>query len=339
MLTKSQPAGVGIGKKPPIFLQPGDEVAVSVTGMGTLRNKIAQTSAENAIVNRVITNSSFTYNNAGKSIGANVGLMQINGKPLHYQTLGLTESREQVVFVHGLGGTMDYWTPLISKLSIAESHKLHLFDLEGHGLSPTHPLSDITIESLASDIRGVFDHAQISALNPGTLVAHSLGCLAALRFALDNSELVKRLVLIGVPSSPIPDAVVQGSLARAALARTKGMAAVVDAVATAGTSEYSKKNRPVSVTAVRLSLLGQDPESYAKACAALARATQELTVEALSMPTLIVTGDEDKVSPPELCETYSRKIKGSRLRVIKNCGHWHVFEDVNEVAQAMNGFI
>jgi pimeloyl-ACP methyl ester carboxylesterase len=332
-----QPAGVGIGKKPPVFLQPGDEMSVSVAGLGTLRNRVAASSATNATVERVSSHSTLNLTNAAKTIGGKVGLTEINSKPLHYQRLG--SGGESVVFVHGLGGTKDYWTPLVSALSLEDKATLHLFDLEGHGLSPTHPLSTLTIESLAADVAGVFQVAGASPSNPATLVAHSMGCLVAMRFALDNPTLVKKLVLVGPPPSPLPQAASDGSYARAALVRSKGMSAVVDAVVGAGTSERTKKENPVAVAAVRLSLLGQDPESYAKACAALAGATQSLDVERLEMPTLIITGDEDKVSPPALCEKYVGRMKDARHVVLPNTGHWHVYEDVRGVAQSLKDFL
>ncbi|KAL6407107.1 putative protein yisK [Ilyonectria robusta] len=285
------------------------------------------------------SSSAFTLTNSAKSLGSEIGLTRLNGKLLNYQKIG--SGNEQLVFVHGLGGTLDYWTPLVSTLSLtnSESHSLHLFDLEGHGLSPTHPLSDLTIESFASDIMSVFEAAKVSPSNPGTLIAHSLGCLAAIKFTLDNPALVKKLVFLGPPPSPLPEAAVGEVYARAALVRSKGMRAVVDAVVEAETSNQSKEVNPVAVTAVKLSLLGQDPESYAKACWALARATQTLNVRSITAKTFIITGGEDKVSPPALCEKYSTEIEDCHLVVLKGCGHWHVFEDVDGVLKAFQGFL
>lgn len=269
-----------------------------------------------------------------KTLKTNVGLTEFAGKPLYYQKRG--SGNRHLVFVHGLGGTLDYWTPLISKLSLTDQYTLHLFDLEGHGLSPTGPLSRLSIESFAADIKSIFNGANITS---ATLFAHSLGCLAALRFALSNPNLLDKIVLIGPPPSPLPEAGSKGAFARAALVRSKGMGAVVDAVVEAGTSATSQKENPVAIAAVRLSLLGQDPESYAKATWALASATQKLEVERLQSKTLIVTGENDKVSPPTLCEGYASRIRGSELVVLKNVGHWHVFEDVNGVAAAVENFL
>lgn len=328
---------MGIGKTPPVFLNPGDEVSVSITGLGELKNRISRSHSSCYEADTKLVDTSINYTNGSRALTAGVQLTELNGKPMYYKKLG--SGKENVIFVHGLGGSTEYWSPLVSKLSLDQTRTLHLFDLEGHGLSPTHPLSRLTIESFAEDIRSVFEHAGASGSNPATLVAHSLGCLAALKFALDNPALVKKIVLFGPPPSPLPEAGSKGSMDRAALVRSRGMTAVVDAVAGAGTSDYSKKTNPVGVAATRMSLLSQDPESYAKACGALAGATQELVVEQLRAPTLIVTGQEDKVSPPALCEKYASRVKGSSLVVLENVGHWHVFEDVAASADAVKDFI
>ncbi|KAF9774274.1 hypothetical protein IL306_007765 [Fusarium sp. DS 682] len=337
VIATGTPAGVGIGRNPPVFLKPGDEISISVTGLGTLVNRMGTADTANATVQRVSSSSPFHIINAAKALGAGVGLTDFNGKKLNYQKQG--SGSNQIVFVHGLGGTLDYWTPLISKLSLSESNTLHLFDLEGHGLSPTHPLSQLTIDSFASDISAVFNAAGITSSAPATLFAHSLGCLASLKFSLDSPDLVSKLVLVGPPPSPMPEAGSNGAYARAAVVRSKGMQAVVDAVVDAGTSAHSKKTNPIAIAAIRLSLLGQDPESYAKAAWALAGATQELEVERIKAKTLIITGDEDKVSPPALCQKYASRIQDARHVVLPQVGYWHVFEDVDGVAEAVKIFL
>lgn len=334
-LTYWKPAGVGIGKKPPIYLKSGDKIAVSVTGLGTLTNRIAAAESTNLIVSQVASVSHLQGNNTNKNIDSTL-LTQINGKPLHYKSFGKA-SGPPVVFVHGLGGSAELYTPLIQSLGLADSHSLHVFDLEGHGLSPTSPLSKLSIESFAADLNGVFEKANITS--NATVVAHSMGCLVGVHFALAHPDKVSKLILIGPPPSPLPEAGIAGTCARAETVRTKGMTSVVDAVVTAGTSEKTKLSNQLAVAAVRLSLLGQDPEGYAKACAALAGAPG-LDFGAIQAKTLIVTGSEDKVSPPPLCEKYVQGLGGkATLQVLEKVGHWHVFEDLEGVTKAAKAFL
>lgn len=333
VLATGTPAGVGFGQDPPNYLKEGDEVVVSISGLGELRNRIASKSSTNPTVKRVAEEISYTLENNAKAPNK-TGLTQINGKAINYQRSGL-ENGPHAVFVHGLGGTMDFWTPLIKASKLDSTHTLHTYDFEGHGLSPTSPLSTLTIESLSADLRGLFAHANIS--KGATLFAHSMGCLIAVNFVLQNPGMVSKLILLGPPPSPVPEAASKNNFARAETARTKGMAAVVDGIVWAGTSAKSKTERPMAVTAVRLSLLGQDAEGYAKACSALAK-TKDLTLDfsKVEAETLIVTGAEDIVAPADLCEKYGGALQKSRgVRVLEGVGHWHVFEDVEGVAGAV----
>jgi pimeloyl-ACP methyl ester carboxylesterase len=338
VLATGTPAGVGIGKSPPVYLKPGDEVAISVTGLCTLTNKVAQPNAINTTREGISAASSFALINSEKAVGRGDALTVIDGKPVSYNKLG--SGPENIVFVHGLGGTKDYWTPLVSILALPDRATIHLYDFEGHGQTPTHPLSPLTVSSMATDLSGIFKTADVSTAAPATLVAHSFGCLVALKFTLDNPGLVKKLILVGPPPSPLPDAGVDATLARAGLVRKGGMAAVVDAVAAAGTSDASKRNNPLAIAAVRMSLLGQNPEAYAKACHALADSkTTVLEVERVAVPTLIITGADDKVSPPAVCEKYKARIKDSCVMVLPDVGHWHVLEDIKGVSNSVQGFL
>jgi pimeloyl-ACP methyl ester carboxylesterase len=334
VIATGTPAGVGFGQKPPIFLKPGDVVEVSVTGLGTLKNTIAEPSARNQTLSRISNYSHIPISNFNKSCGG-VGLTSINSKQLYYRHAGVPTG-DPIIFIHGLGGSSELYTPLISSLGLERNHCLHLLDLEGHGLSPTSAASPVSISSYASDFHALARKAKISG---ATVVAHSMGCLVALTLALKAPELVSKLVLLGPPPTPLPEAGQAGSIARATAVRASGIAAVVDAVVAAGTSAKSKTDNPIGIAAVRMSLLSQDPEGYAKGCTALAGASEPLPVAQIKARTLIVTGDEDKVSPPQLCDKYSTEIKGAEVHVLPQVGHWHIFEDVKGVSDAVASFL
>ncbi|KUL81497.1 hypothetical protein ZTR_09990 [Talaromyces verruculosus] len=333
-LATGTPVGVGFGFRPFKFLKAGDEVRVSVSGLGSLVNRIATPSTVNHTVQRVLSTSYIDSGN--KKTRAGNGLLQIpSGKRLFYQTLG-QEKKPPVLFIHGLGGSTTYFAPLASVLS--KTHELHLTDLEGHGLSPLNPTDSLSIGSFSNDIKQAYE--QRSAGQPATIIAHSMGCLVALKFAIENPHLVSKLVLLGPPATPFPEAAVKGTFARAKLVRSQGMLSVVDAIVASGTSSHSKESNPLAIAAVRLSLLGQDPDGYANACVALARSGSEtLDVSHIRAPTMILTGSDDGVSSPAICETYNKSIKGSKLIVLPKVGHWHLFEDTKAVSDAIFNFL
>jgi pimeloyl-ACP methyl ester carboxylesterase len=334
VLATGTPAGVGIGKKPPVFLKPGDEVEISVTGLGTLKNKIAEPTSTNKTIEAVGRSTNIPIANLSKTLGG-VGLTYINSKQLYYRQAGVSTG-PPIIFIHGLGGSSEFYTPLISSLGLERTYSLHLMDLEGHGLSPTSAASEVSISSYASDFAALAKYVHASR---AVVIAHSMGCFVALTLALQHPGLVSKLILIGPPPNPLPEAGQNGSIARAALVRSSGMAAVVDAVVTAGTSAKSKSDNSLAIAAVRMSLLGQDPEGYAKGCTALAGASQALPVRNLQAQTLIVSGSEDKVSPPQVCEKYASEIKGANVHILPQVGHWHNFEDIAGVAKVVGPFL
>ncbi|KAK5170671.1 uncharacterized protein LTR77_005261 [Saxophila tyrrhenica] len=329
VLATGTPAGVGIGRTPPVYLKSGDEVSVSITGLGKLTNRIASVGSQNPTPARIERLTSQDV----PSTRDQQGLRKVGDKALHVKEAGI-DSGPPAIFVHGLGGTMDYWTPLLHSTNLNSAYKCYLLDLEGHGLSPTVPQSKLSIASFAADVKALCTEASITT--DLTILAHSMGCLVAMRFTLDNPGMVSKLILVGPPPSPLPEAGSKASHARAALVRAKGMGAVVDAVSTAGTSEKTKSSNTVALSAVRLSLLGQNAEGYAKACTALAEATSELEVSKMQAKTMIVTGSEDKISPMQVCEGYKEKMPGVvGVEVLPDVGHWHVLEDPVGVSKAV----
>ena len=313
-----------------MYLKSGDVVAISVTGLGTLTNKIADSSVPNT-AHQPKQISHLQQNNMRNTTNSS-SLTMINNKSLHYKTLG-PDNGAPIVFVHGLGGSTESFTPLVHTLGLEYTHSMHLFDFEGHGLSPTSPLSVLSIESLTADLQGLFEHANIHS--GATIIAHSMGCIIAANFALAHPDKVSKLILLGPPTLPFPAAGIDALRARAEIVRADGMVAVASAVAAAGTSNYTQSSNPIAAAAVRLSLLGQDAEGYAKACTALAGA-QAVDYARIGIETLFVTGSEDGVAPPEVCEGYVEASEGKAgLKVLKGVGHWHVFEDLQGVAAAV----
>jgi pimeloyl-ACP methyl ester carboxylesterase len=165
-----------------------------------------------------------------------------------------------------------------------------------------------------------------------------MDCLVAETFATQHPQLVNKLILIGPPPAPLPAAAQEGYKKRAETVRKGGMRAVADGVVEAGTSAKSKAEKPLAVAAALQSLLSQDPEGYAKGCTALAGATQEIRVEDIKCPALIVRGNEDKVSPPAHVEKLGKRM-GAKTVVLPGVGHWHGFEDVDGLAGAVGGFL
>jgi len=239
---------------------------------------------------------------------------------------------QPVVCIHGLGGSSNNWTPVLSAF---DGMKVVRPELPGSARSalPSQPLSiDLYVDSLA----GVLADLGVSGAH---VVAHSMGTIVAQHLAISHPELVKSLALFGPLLAP-PDQGRPGIRARATLSREKGIAGVqeiADAIVKAATSAETKAQRPVSVALVRESVMRQSPEGYAQSCEALAGA-QAAEIEKISVPALLVTGDEDGVGQPAAVKSMGERVTGSRVRILSGCGHWTTFEKPAECAEELKAF-
>lgn len=303
-----------------------------MTGLGTLTNHIAEPTSPNSAVKKALKTSRLRTSNATKTF--NTGwLTQVNNKPLYYKHMG-TKAGPPIVFIHGSGTSSEYFKPLIQALQLETSHSLHLFDLEGLGLSPTSPLSKVSIQSAADDVSGIFEFAKISS--QATLIASSTGCLIAMHFAVTNPHKISKLILVGPPPTPLSETTKGALYNLADEVRMGGMAALVDNIFEREISTKTKDESPLAVAAIRMSLLNQDPEGYAKACTAYADAPSPDS-GAIAAKTLIILSS---TAPAQLREQYVAAIKGeTRLCVLDDVGSWHIFEDLPGVAHAVEKFL
>jgi pimeloyl-ACP methyl ester carboxylesterase len=82
----------------------------------------------------------------------------------------------------------------------------------------------------------------------------------------------------------------------------------------------------------------QDPEGYARSCEALAEMGPADTSR-IECPTLLVTGDEDVVAPPQAVRMMGERIAGSRVEVLRGCGHWTPVEKPEECTDLLKRFL
>ncbi|KAF2691372.1 fumarylacetoacetate hydrolase-like protein [Lentithecium fluviatile CBS 122367] len=325
VLATGTPAGVGIGRKPPVYLSPGGIISISVTGLGTLTNRMASPSTPNPAVQKVQAMTHLNATNTSKHPNPST-LTILNDKPFHYLTLG-PQNAKPLFFIHSLGATNDFFTPLIYELGLQSTHSCHLFDLEGHGLSPTHPLSELSLSSFTADLAALSIHANIP--EGATLIAHSLGCLIALNFTLSHPGKVSQLILLGPPPMPLPEPDRAKLYECADIARTQGMSAILNLGVE---DEVVQAVNPLGFAALRMSLLGQDPEGYAKGCTAFADFTEMLDIGGIEAGVHIITHYADQPR----CEDLVSGVKGNVLvEVVQDVESWHLFENPQGVAKAV----
>lgn len=238
---------------------------------------------------------------------------------------------QAILFIHGLGGTSNFWNPLLSAL---EDYRLIRPDLAGAGRS-SDCAEKLSIESHVSSLVELLDTLNVEKAH---VIAHSMGTIIAQHLAISYPTRVLSLALFGPIISPAESAR-EGSRNRAAQARKgKGaMQEIADAICQSATSNETKAERLVSTTLIRESIMRQPTEGYALNCEALAEA-QPANIDKLAMPVLLVTGDEDRIGTPETLVKMAEQLSNQKNYLLKGCGHWTVYEKPFECIRLLKDF-
>ena len=236
---------------------------------------------------------------------------------------------DPVVMIHGLGGTANVWTPILGAFA---RHRRIRFDLPGSGRSARFE-GPLSIRLFVEKTRLVMEKAGVERAH---FAAHSMGTIVAAHLAAAEPARVRSLALFGPLLAP-PEPARTAIRARAAMARAGDMQPIADALLQGSTSSETRARKPAAAAFVRESLMRQDPEGYARSCEALADA-QPAEAEAIACPTLLVTGDEDAVAPPQSVRMMGSTIKGSRVEVLRGCGHWTPVEKPEDCISLLNRF-
>lgn len=246
---------------------------------------------------------------------------------------------DAVVFVHGLGGTMNAWTPLLPALGRWRCVRPELpgagRSRQAHALGSATPhRGELSAEVHAEALLRVCDALGIASAH---FVGHSFGTLIAQHVAALQPARVRSLALFGAlaePGAPMREAM----RARAATAREQGLFEVAEAVSQAGLAASTREALPLAVAYVRESVAAQDAEGYARNCLALAEA-RAARPELIRCPVLVVNGDEDVVTPLSGARQLAERLREARLEVLARCGHWPMIERCADSQRLLRDFL
>ena len=169
-----------------------------------------------------------------------------------------------------------------------------------------------------------------------TVVGHSMGSLVGMSLAARYPALIDRLVLLGT-SAPMPvadvllNAAEDNDHAAIDMANTwsHGQRSQLGASDNPGTSNLHMGERLLERVA---------DDVYFKDFSACNGFTTQNYAPILT-PTLILTGDEDKMTPPKAGAAVAGMLKNSQITHLHGCGHSMLSEQPNQVLDAMSGFI
>jgi pimeloyl-ACP methyl ester carboxylesterase len=235
---------------------------------------------------------------------------------------GARPGRPTLVFLHGAGGSSQSWQGLLSALG-RRVNALAL-DLPGHGQTPGPGLTSVA--AYADWLAQALDFLGPD-LGPVILAGHSMGGAIAQAYALARPGRLAGLALLGTGARlPVNPKILGGLLAD--FERTVGL--VIKWCFFIDNPRLREESLTLMKAAGPATLHGDF-----RACS-----TFDLTADLprLSLPTLVLTGQEDKMTTPAMAQELAGLIPGARLSLIPQAGHLVMLEQPQPVIATVGEF-
>ncbi len=247
----------------------------------------------------------------------------IHNQPLFYRQYDrdADPARPPLLLIHGAGGTLTHWPPQVRRLPRTAVYAL---DLPGHGKSAGPGCT--TIEGYANVVASFI---QALDLPPVMLAGHSMGGAIAQEVALRFPEKLAGLGLVATGARLKVSPVILGGIQTSFDATIARIAQFV----------YSPNVTPEMRAEYATHLQQTDPAllygDFA-ACDAFDRRGQLAQVQ---LPTLIICGTADKMTPVKFSQSLHDELPNSELHLINDAGHMVMLEQPVTVAALLQKFL
>jgi pimeloyl-ACP methyl ester carboxylesterase len=248
-----------------------------------------------------------------------------------YEVLG---DGPPVVLLHPFPVDHHFWSPPL--LSMLGRYQVILPDLRGHGDSDIGE-GPATMEEHASDLARVMDDLQ---LGRAALAGVSIGGYSLFEFWRRFRGRAAALVLMDTKATADTPEARNTRMQTAADVLERGTETFIDGMLTKVIGETTRRTRPDLVETARKMMLRMSPEDISQVQRGMAaRPDSVATLETINVPTLIVAGDEDTLTPVADAEVIRQNISGSQLKVIPKAGHYAAFEQPEEAGKVLRQFL
>jgi len=262
-----------------------------------------------------------------------------DGTEIAVEVLGDGHSGPTLVFAHGWTFSSRSWH---YQRMLAERYRLVLMDHRDHGESGTGPRENRTVDQIGRDLAAVLD-ATCEGKDV-VLVGHSMGGMTIMSLAAQQPERfgkqVKGVALLDTSGRREPDYEfgLRGPLAKLFIGQWKSALALM-------------VSDPVAIS--RFLNLGKGADKrLAKFTESMSAQTKAQVVgdfwltldthdkiDALKVladiPTLVLVGDRDRLTPPENARTLAAAIPGAQLLELRGAGHCAMLEQPEAVNAAL----
>ena len=256
--------------------------------------------------------------------------IEIRGIPYHYQIVGQGPA---VLFAHCL--TWNHHDFDAQVAALAQDYTLILPDQRGHGQTGFIP-QPYTLADMAEDL---VELVQQLGAGPVHYVGHSMGAMMGPILALEHPQTLRSLALLGGSAAPEAPERLEGYRKLIAAVRAGHHAPVAERLVGLFFSKMSRATRKEAIGRFMDDFLHISGEGlHWTAEAVFAREDLRPRLPQITLPTLVMVGDEDSVTPPAHARELADAIPDARLLILPRVGHFLPVEAPHTVSGALHDF-
>jgi len=220
-----------------------------------------------------------------------------------------------VVFLHAFPLNRTMWDPQVTAL-VGESRCIAI---DYRGLGESKGGEPYSMDRYADDVAGVLDTLQIAR---AVVIGLSMGGYVAFALWRRHRDRVRALVLADTRATADTPETIARRRELIEIARAQGSTAVANAQITGLVGKTTREKRPDIYDAMHR-MIAQAPVAgiIGATEALMSRPDSTETCATIDVPTLVVVGDEDVLTPPRDAAKLADAIRGSRLEVLQGAGH------------------
>jgi 3-oxoadipate enol-lactonase len=247
----------------------------------------------------------------------------------HYVVEGRVD-KPALLFSNSLGSDLRIWDPMVPQL--VSDFRLIRYDTRGHGLSEAPP-PPYSADELARDIVGLLDALEIKQ---AVVCGLSVGGVIAQQLAIGYPERVRALVLCDTGARI-------GTVAsweeRIATVKAHGLGALAVPSMERWFSEDFRRRHSAEVRGYANMVIRTAVDGYVGTCCALRDTDLTQAAASIEKPTLVLCGDQDIATPPELARQLANVVPRARLSLIPKAAHISCVEQPGVVASRITQFL
>jgi 3-oxoadipate enol-lactonase len=233
-----------------------------------------------------------------------------------------------IVFLHGVGSDKSVWAPQLD--AFGRSRRAIAFDYPGYGDSS--PAGDFA--SRDGFAAAIWQALDTLAVERAHLCGLSLGGVVAIAMHEAAPHRCASLILAdSFAVHPEGQAIFDRSIAASRNGTMRELAeARVDMLLAPGAAAHLREEVMEAMSRI-------DPEGYRIGAEAVWLADQRERARRIGVPTLVLVGAEDRITPPELSEQLAALVPGARLQTVSGAGHLANLEQPERFNAAAAAFV